>query len=217
MNLNVFTQYSGVFSVAGGVREHLVTVTKDPNLYRQKKAINDQWLCFHQIIKQIWRNFGKEKRQEIWFGRLSLNSEGNKLSDPKQSLVRRVEDVENSNWKQTSSLPLANEPSIVRQNVGMNPGMDTAAFRSSEVETADQSCEINVAYGRSYLKKGVSIWTNSLCEECENAGTTSLQMQYFKMCVNNNWRKRDYICLYSFWQIFCKLTSFIVFQQISGQ
>lgn len=130
MNLNVFTQYSGVFSVAGGVREHLVTVTKDHNLYRQKKAINDQWLCFHQIIKQIWRNFGKEKRQEIWFGRLSLNSEGNKLSDPKQSLVRRVEDVENTNWKQTSSLPLANEPSIVRQNVGMNPGMDTAAFRS---------------------------------------------------------------------------------------
>lgn len=56
--------------------------------------------------------------------------QGNKLSDPKQSLVRRVEDVENSNWKQTSSLPLANEPSIVRQNVGMNPGMDTAAFRS---------------------------------------------------------------------------------------
>lgn len=51
--LNVFTQYSGVFSVAGGVREHLVTVTKDRNLYRQKKAINDQWLCFHQIIKQI--------------------------------------------------------------------------------------------------------------------------------------------------------------------
>lgn len=129
MNLNVFTQYSGVFSVAGGVREHLVTVTKDRNLYRQKKAINDQWLCFHQIIKQIWRNFGKEKRQEIWFGRLSLNSEGNKLSDPKQSL-ERVEDVENTNWKQTSSLPLANEPSIVRQNVGMNPGMDTAAFRS---------------------------------------------------------------------------------------
>lgn len=35
---NIFTQYSGVFSVAGGVREHLVTVTKDPNLYRQKKS-----------------------------------------------------------------------------------------------------------------------------------------------------------------------------------
>ena len=36
----------------------------------------------------------------------------------------------------------------------MSPGMDTAAFHSSKVETADQSCEINVAYGR---KKGVSI------------------------------------------------------------